>query len=243
MIDAILAALAGAGISAWPSSDADPSRADTVPGLVALVDPVVSGALWPLNLPSDAPATNGVYHLAAMTDIDVDGYRLGRVDTYVLSLRAPQFDPLRGMSDALIGRVAEHSGLESWEITDAATDYEHDQRQYRAHFELQGTTLATSAPALPATFVHHVQAGAEANALSTFDVRQTVTEEVAVVLIADQDAIQSQRLACTQALLGLEDAPDAVSPLEYAGGQRVAVSGRHVYWRERYRYQRLIRST
>lgn len=243
MIDQILAALAGEGISAQPSSDADPSRADTVPGLVALVGPVVDGQLWPLNLPSDAPGINGVYHLAAMDDIEVDGYRLGRVDTYVLSLRAPQFDPLRSMTDALIARVAEHSGQESWDITDAATDYEFDQQQYRAHFELQGSSLSTATPVLPAAFVHHVQASAAPNALDTFQVRQTVTEQIAVVLVADQTAMQAHRRSCTEALLGLEDPQQAVSPLEYAGGQRVAVSGRHVYWRELYSYQRLIRST
>ncbi|RTR01940.1 hypothetical protein [Halomonas nitroreducens] len=242
MIDTILAALAGAGVTAWRSSDADPSRADTGPGLVALVDPVVASALWPVQLPNDAPDTNGVYSLAAQGDIEVDGYRLGRVDTYVVSLRSPTFDPLRAMTDDLVERVAGHAGLVSWEITDAATDYEFDPRQYRAHFELQATSLATAAPALPAAFVHPVQADAETNALGTCDVRQTVSEHLAVVLVAEQDGIDAQRAQVQQALLGLE-AADGVAPLEYAGGQRVAVSGRHVYWRELYRYARLIRST
>lgn len=239
MIDAILAALNDAGIAAWPSSDADPSRADTAPGLVSLVDPVVSGNLWPVQLPRDATATNGVYSLAGQGDIQVDGYRLGRVDTYVLSLRSPTFDPLRSMSQALVDRIAAHSGLESWEITDAATDYEFDPRQYRAHFELQATSLATATPVLPAAFVHWAQAAAEPNALSTFAVRQTITETVAVVIVADQADLDAQRQAACAALLGLEAAA-AVSPLEYAGGQRVAASGRHVYWRELFSYQRLI---
>ena len=243
MIDTIITALDGAGISAWPSSDADPSRADTVPGLVQLVDPVVNGNLWPVQLPMDAPDTTGVYNLAGQGDIEVDGYRLGRVDTYVLSLRSPTFDPLRSMTDTLIERLAAHAGLESWEITDAATDYEEDPRQFRAHFELQGTSLATATPALPSAFVHHVQADAEESGVHAWVVRQTVTEILAVVLVANQDQIAAARQGATSALLGLEAGDDAVSPLEYAGGQRVAVSGRHVYWRELYRYQRLIRST
>lgn len=242
MIDAILAALNTAGITAWPSSDADPSRADTVPGLVTLVDPVVTGALWPVQLPNDAPDTNGVYSLAGQGDIEVDGYRLGRVDTYVLSLRSPTFDPLRTMSQALIDRLAAHSGLESWEITDAATDYENEPRQYRAHFELQATSMATATPALPAAFVHAVQASAEPNGLATFDVRQTVTEHIAVVLVTDQSEVEARRRAISDALLGLEQS-DAVAPLEYAGGQRVAASGRLIFWRELYIYQRLIRSS
>ncbi|AYF35631.1 hypothetical protein CUU95_18220 [Vreelandella alkaliphila] len=242
MIDSIIAALASAGITAAPSSEADPSRADTVPGLVVLVDPVVNSNLWPLNLPADAPATNGVYNLAGQSSIEVDGYRLGRVDTYVLSLRSPTFDPLRTMSTELIERVAAQNGSEAWEITDAATDYEYDQRQYRAHFELQATSLAMAAPALPAAFVHPVQADATPNGLGTMNVRQTVTEHIAVVLVAEQAQIETQRRAITSALLGLENPADAVAPLEYAGGQRVAVSGSHVYWRELYRYDRLIRS-
>ncbi|MFI0472241.1 hypothetical protein ACGLWX_05895 [Halomonas sp. HMF6819] len=242
MIERIIDALSAAGLTAVPSSEADPSRADTVPGLVTLVDPVVEQALWPLNLPAKAPAINGVYSLAGQTSIEVDDYRLGRVDTYVLSLRAPEFDPLRRMSTELIERVAAQSGTESWEITDAATDYEYDQRQYRAHFELQATSLAMSSPALPAAFVHPVQTAAAPNALDTMRVRQTVSEQIAIVLIADQHEIDEQRRATSSALLGLDSAPDGVAPLEYAGGQRVAVSGNHVYWREVYQYDRLIRS-
>lgn len=241
MIDIITDALSAAGIPAWPSSDADPSRADTVPGIVSLVDPVVAGSLWPVRLPNDAPDTNAVYTLAGQGDIDVDGYRLGRVDTYVLSLRSPRFDPLRAMSQSLIDRVAVHSAMDSWEITDAATDYEFDQRQYRAHFELQVTSIATAQPALPAVFVHYAQAFAEPNALGTCRVRQTVTEQVAVVLVSDQALLEAERQEVEAALLGLES-EDGVAPLEYAGGQRVAVSGRLVFWRELYSYQRLISS-
>lgn len=242
MINSIITALDGAGITAAPSSEADPSRADTVPGLVQLVDPVVDSQLWPLNLPADAADTNGVYSLAGQSSIEVDGYRLGRVDTYVLSLRAKAFDPLRTMSTQLIERVACTEGLEAWEITDAATDYEYDQRQYRAHFELQATSLAMAAPALPAAFVHPGQATTTPNELGTMSVRQTVTEHIAVVLVAEQAEIDTHRRAISAALLGLENPADAVAPLEYAGGQRVAVSGSHVYWRELYRYDRMIRS-
>lgn len=241
MIDAILSALIGAGIDARRSSEADVARTDTVPALVSLVDPVVGGSLWPLRLPEDAPEKNGAYQLAGLSDVEVDGYRLGRIDTYVLSLRSPTFDPLRAMSDDLATRVAEQQGVTGWEITDAATDYEHEPRQYRAHFELQATTLATDSPSLPAAFVHAAGAAAEPNALATVDVRQTVTEQVAVVLVADQGNLDAQRLAASGVLLGLESS-DAMSPLEYAGGQRVAVSGRHIYWRELYSYQRMIRT-
>lgn len=241
MMDKVLAALSEAGINAAASSEADPSRADTVPGLVTLVDPVVSRALWPLNLPPSAPATNGVYSLAGLEHVEVDGYRLGRLDTYVLSLRAPTFDPLRTMTTQLIDRVADQSSVEGWEITDAATDYEYDQRQYRAHFELQATSIAMSSPSLPAAFVHPVQAMASPNDLGTCSVRQTVTEQLAVVLVAEQSDIGARRQDVSRALLGLET-DDAMAPLEYGGGQRVAVSGQHIYWREVYAYQRLIRS-
>jgi hypothetical protein len=242
MISEILNRLTAAGLTAAPSSDAQASRADTVPSLVQLVDPVVASALWPLNLPSDAPATNGVYQLAAWSEVDVDGYRLGRVDTYVLSLRAAQFDPLREMTDSLIARVSSHRGVQSWDITDAATEYEYEQRQYMAHFELQCATLAMAAPALPAAFVHAIAAAPSGNALDTRDVRQTVTEQLAVVLVADQDDIESLRRRTSTALLGAATSPDGVSPLEYQAGQPVAISGRLVFWREVYSYQRLIRS-
>nr|WP_300312752.1 hypothetical protein [Halomonas sp.] len=239
MIDQVLSRLATIGMSARRSAEADVRQSDTVPSLVSLVDPVVNGHLWPVHLPNDAPEITGVYHLAGQDDIDIDGFRLGRVDTYVLSLRSPVFDPLRTMSDSLVARVEVHEGMESWEITDAATDYEFDPRQYRAHFELQATCIAASGSELPVAFVHIVKSEAEPNALATCRVRQTVHEEIAIVVVADQTAIERQRRAITDALLGLESS-DGVSPLEYAGGQRVMTSGRLVYWREQYRYQRLI---
>ena len=74
------------------------------------------------------------------------------------------------------------------------------------------------------------------------NVRQTVTEHIAVVLVAEQAEVDAQRKAIDGALLGLNSSPHGVAPLEYAGGQRVAVSGSHVYWRELYRYDRMIRS-
>lgn len=242
MISEIVEALNTAGIQASESSDADPSRADTAPYLVALVDPVVDSQLWPLNLPAEAPDTNGVYQLAGWSSVEVDGYRLGRVDTYVLSLRANAFDPLRQMTTSLIDRVASHQGNESWEITDAATDFEFDQRQYRAHFELQCATLANSHITIPAAFVHRVTSLAAPNSLATFEVSQTITEQLAVVVVASQSELNSQRQAVSAALLGLELGIDAASPLEYERGDPVASSGRYVYWREVYRYQRLIHS-
>ncbi|NWO11735.1 hypothetical protein HLV40_15190 [Chromohalobacter salexigens] len=243
MIDAMITQLQGGGFTAARSSDAEPARTDTVPVLVTLVDPVVDSKLWPLNLPEQAPATNGVYQLVGWNEIDVDGYRLGRVDTYVLSLRSPQFDPLRTMTDDLIDRVAAHRGTVSWSITDAATDYEPEPLQYRAHFELQAAALAMTAPAVPAAFVHVVGASPSENDLDAWAVRQTVTEQIAVVIVADQDDIEAQRRGAGEALLGMDTGDDGVSPLVYLAGQPAAISGRHVYWRELYGYQRLIQST
>ena len=242
-LDTVIAALNGAGIQAQASCHADPSQADAVPLVRSLGDAVTNGHTYPLRLPDDhpTPGEHGVYQLAARQHVEADGWTLARTDTWLMSLRAPTFDALRPMADQFVLEVANQTGVVAVEITDAASDYERDQRQCRAHFELQATAQATSTPALPGAFVHHVDATASENGLASCAIRQTVTENLAVVLIADRTDLQLVRGLATHALLGLE-IPGGMSPLEYLTGTQLAVVGRHVYWRELYRYQRLIRA-
>lgn len=241
MIDVIVSQLIAAGINAEASNHADPSKADPVPTIRGLIDPVTSNQTYPLHLPKDAADNNAVYSLASRSMIDSDGWNVGRVDTYVVSLRSPSFDTLRTMSDGFETQIASAVSPYGFEITDAAADYEFDQRQCRAHFELQVTSLATENPTLPMAFVHHLTAQATANELATLNIRQTVTEQIVVILIADQDQIDTLRkVTVSQALLGLE-LPDGLSPLEYVGGGSLAITGKNVFWRDVWSYQRVIR--
>lgn len=245
MINAIVTALNTVNINSWPSSQANTIYGnDTVPGLVSLTDPVVQERLWPVMLPTDAPATSGVYQLAGVSNIDIDGYRLGRVDAYVLTLQSAMFDSLRTMTWAFTDEVANYQGMESWELTDAATDYDVKSRRFQGHFELQATTLAAhkeESATLPTAFVHLARSSAEPDGGNTCNIRQTVTDEVAVVIACDMDDVKQYRDQAMGALLGLEAGDDVVSPLEYVGGQRVAISGRYAFWRETYRFDRLVR--
>lgn len=242
-IDTVIGALEGAGIQAQASCHADPAQADAVPLVRALGDAVTNSQTYPLRLPDDlpTPGKHGVYQLAARQHVEADGWTLARTDTWLMSLRAPTFDALRPMADQFVLEVANQTGVVGVEITDAATDYEREQRQCRAHFELQATAMATASPALPTAFIHNVDATASENGLATCATRQTVTENVAVVLIADRNELQQVRAQTTAALLGLE-IPGGMTPMEYVAGTQLTVVGRHVYWRELYRYQRLIRA-
>lgn len=237
MLQNIIDTLNADGIDAAASSHADPSRADTALTMMALLEPLVSDRAYPLKLPDSPVLPNAVYQPMARNHLDADGYLLGRVDIYMVTLRAQRFDELQQLVDALDGAVSGHTGVDSIEITDAAQEYEDEQQQYQAHFEIQVATLSTSTPSLPAAFIHSVDS--EAEPPRTTCRHQTITEMVAVVLVANQNDIESLRTRAVSALIGLEH-PDAIAPLEDVGGQQVAVSGRHVYWRELMRWQRRI---
>lgn len=242
MIDSIIQALAGVGVTAQASSQADIGAVDMVPLVRALGDQVTAGHTYPLRLPSDLEVDqHGVYQLASRRNIEADGWTIARTDTWLVSLRAASFDALRPMADGFVDAVAAHAGPVGAEITDAATDYEFDQRQFRAHFELQTTAIATDA-APTAAFVHALGAMAQNNALASMAVRQTVTRQLAVVLAGNALQLGGMCTAAQGALLGLE-ADDAVSPLEYAGGAQIGVFGHQILWRETYQYQQIIRST
>lgn len=238
MIDAVATALQAVGIDAAPSSQADPSLADTALSMTNLLSTLVSGNAYPLTLPERPALPNAVYQPQARSFVEADGYLLGRIDVYVASLRAATFAAIQQLTEQFDAAVADHTGQVSIDVMDAAADFEAEQQQYRAHFEVQVTTLATRTPSLPAAFIHHVESVAERPAVMNA-VDQDVTEYLAVVLVAEAGTLDAQRQAAAGALLGLEQ-PDALAPLEYVSGQQVAVAGRHVYWRELYRWSRRI---
>ncbi|MCK2042564.1 hypothetical protein KZO83_07665 [Chromohalobacter sp. TMW 2.2308] len=237
MLQAIIDRLTAEGIDANLSSKADPSLADTAVTMVELLNPLVSSRAYPLTLPEKEPLPNAVYQPMARNFLDADGYLVGRVDIYMVTLRGERFADLQDLSAGLDTAVSQHTGVDSIEITDAAQEYENEQQQYQAHFEIQVATLSTQAPALPAAFVYTVSS--EADPPRTTCRHQTVTEYVAVVLVANQQEIEALSKQAVSALIGLEQ-PGAITPLEDVGGQQVAVSGRHVYWRELMRWQRRI---
>lgn len=239
MLEEIIDRLRGESIDANLSSKADPSLADTAVTMAELLNTLVSDRAYPLTLPEKEPLPNAVYQPMARNFLDADGYLLGRVDIYMVTLRAARFADIQQLTQQLDQSVSAFAGVESIEITDAAQEYESEQQQYQAHFEIQIATLSTSTPSLPAAFVHTVSS--EAEPPRTTCRHQTVTEHVAVVLVANQQEIEALRSDAVSALIGLEQ-PGAMTPLEDIGGQQVAVSGRHVYWREILRWQRRIPS-
>jgi hypothetical protein len=241
MIDQIITALTATSIAARKAG-ADPvSGDDAVPIVRALIDTVTNNNTYPLKLPNDIdPAEFGIYQLAGWRTVEVEGQVIGRTETWLVSLRSNSFDTLRAMSDQFVAAIDGYSGTEGVEITDAATDYEFEQRQFRAHFELQ-ITLMAGAQSARAAFVNADGSQAEANALATFDVRQTVKEQVSVVLVAAHGEIDTLRTIAQSALLGLSTS-SAVSPLTYVQGTPVAAQGKTTYWRDVYEYQRVIRT-
>ncbi|KFF48100.1 hypothetical protein GY26_16035 [Gammaproteobacteria bacterium MFB021] len=239
MIDDVIQQLSSAGLNAAASSHTDPSRSNTALVIAGLLNDVTADGAYPLKLPDGPTYPNAVYQPVARTHIEADGYRLGQIDTWLASLRAERFSDIESLGDDLEERVSTYAGPVSVEISDAAADYEAEQKQYRAHYELQATTLATAQNTLPAAFVHAVESQASPPEVIG-GVDQAVTEYLAIVLVAEQSAISTARQAAYNALLGHGIAGATLSPLEYVSGAQLSVAGAHVYWRELFRWQRII---
>lgn len=236
----IVSLLTASGINAAESSNADPSTATTSETLYQLVQPLVAGGCHPLRLPDDeTPAEFAVYQPVGLDFIESDGHRLGRVDRYVLSLRAPSYTRLEQVSRSLIDQVASQSGSVSMDINDMAADYEPEQNQCRIHVDISAGTLA-SAIQWPACLVHRIGSRAAENDI-TGGYSQTVTEQAAVICVAPESSVHTLRDQVASALIGqLPD--DHSDEYQYVSGQLIGISGSVVFWREIYSWQRYLRS-
>ncbi len=238
MISELVSALVAAGINAVEASQTDISTVDTADQVNDLFSPLVSGRVYPLHLPDGAELPSMVYQLVGQDHIEADGVKLARVDRYLLSTRTATFSALEPLTHQIAAVVA--SAGTQVEITDAAADYEPEQKQYRSHIELEWTSLATASQVLPAVLLYPIAAEAGDNIYDNA-VGQRVTELFGLVLVCDQSALEATRTAVQQALLGLQVNPQA-EPALYHGGNRLAQTGHLIYWRERYAITRYIRS-
>ncbi|WP_271270221.1 hypothetical protein [Aliamphritea hakodatensis] len=238
MMNEIITALVGVGFNAAQTNETDISDVDTAHTFSDMFSGLVDDRVYPVRLPETVtlPAVN--FQPVFRNHIEVDGEKVGRIDGYVLTIRAKNFPDLQRLSLRIASEVTGRS--EQLEITDASTDFEADQHQFRADMEIEITTLATASQTLPASLVYSTSARAETSSLSTA-IRQRVTEVFSVVLIGRADQLKAIRDKCKSALLGLE-LHERGEPVEYIGGNRLAQKGPLIYWREQYSYKRYISS-
>lgn len=236
----IVSLLTAAGINVAESSNADPSSATTSENLYQLAQPLLAGGCHPLRLPdNEDPEEFAVYQPVGLDFIEADGHRLGRVDRYVLSLRAPSYTRLEQVSRILIDQVAAQSGSVSMDINDMAADYESEQKQCRVHIDISVGTLSASIH-WPACLVHRIGSRAAENDI-TGGYSQTVTEQAAVICVAPEGSLQTLRDQVASVLIG--QLPDDLSDeYQYVSGQLIGISGAVVFWREIYSFQRYLRS-
>jgi hypothetical protein len=238
MIDSLVSTLITAGINAIEASETDISTVDTADLVNDLFGSLVDGRVYPLHLPDGAALPSMVYQLVGQDYIEADGVKLGRVDRYVLSTRTTSFATLEPLTHQIATAVAD-AGAQV-EITDAAADYEPEQKQYRSHIELEWTSLATASQALPAVMVYSIGAEAGDNMYDNA-VGQRVTELFGLAIICDEADLEATRDAVQSAMLGLQVTPQA-EPALYHGGNRLAQTGQLIYWREHYAITRYIRA-
>jgi len=233
----IVIALQNSGINAVLVDPVAAIQSDTAVWVTNLLSPMVANRVYPLKLPDEPVLPSVVYQPVGRSWIEVDGHRIGTTDRYLLSVRGQTFTGLSSLSNDLPSVIAGFEGQA--EITDAAADYEPDQRQYRAHFEVEFTSLATVSQELPAAFVYSVNAEAGENQADN-RVSQAVTEGIGVVLVCPSSLLLPTRLTVEQTLIGLQLSAES-DVVEYAGGNLLDQSGSVTYWRELFSYRRFIR--
>ena len=234
----IINALSASGINAVLVDQTDISTIDTGEGLYSALKPLVSDRVYPLKLPDTPVLPSMVYQPVGRDWVEIDGQRIGRTDRYLISARDKTFAGLSALSNAISTVIAGFVGQS--EITDAAADYEEKQRQYRAHFEVDITTLASASQSLPAAFVYSINADAGENQADN-RIRQQVVEGICIVLVCQQDQLLTNRKTLENALVGLSIDP-AGDVVEYAGGKLLDQSGSVTYWRELFSYTRYLRT-
>lgn len=234
----ILELLQASGLPVFDADGTPPRFADTAKTITGYLQGVVGQSVYPLYISDDPePAETAVYQPVRMEFLESDQHQIGRVDSYVISIRARTFTRLKQLSTAAVDAAVDQQGLE---VRDAAADYEPDQKQCRAHLQLDALTLPDAVGAPPALFVYEQGAQATGNELDNA-VHQWVTEQVAIVCVAPQSAMRGLRDQIASTLLGQQAGPYD-EPYLYAGGQPLEQIGGLAFWREVYTWRRYLRA-
>lgn len=219
-------------VSASPGGTQTPIS--TQANLYTLLQSLVSGRMYPLQLPEVPTHPSIVYQMVSSTPGSFEGYDITHTDIFIINVRGTDYDALLTLTASIVAALAG----ENVEITDVLHDYDQTENLYRVNLELTYSYVSSTGQDLPAAFVYPIsRAGNE----SVYDnlVKQLVTEDYAILVINNTAGSPSYTMTALlneiqTALLGWQQTANH-HEMEYGSGTSIEAVGGLEVWRESYR--------
>ncbi len=243
MIDEIVARLQACPtlVQVMRADEVGCQSVDTAELLVSLLSPIFGDDVYPLLQDEGAAYPSVVYQLVGSARVGPEGLQVLRTDTYVLQIRSQSFPQLlslvKSLRESLLG-YSQQGDAGSVSIQDMLVDPEHDQGVVRCSLEIDVTHIAAASQGVPVVFVFPLRSKAEPSSYDNL-VRQVVTDEFGVLLLAKSPNVRSVCDSVDEYLLGYQE-PGWFSSVQYVEGGRELVLSGLTLWRQVYQVKRLI---
>lgn len=213
-------------VAAQPGGTTTPTAGQAA--LYTLLQGLVSGRMYPVQLPDKPTYPNIVYQTVSSTTGDLEGYDITRTDIFVVNMRGADYDALL----TLVGSAVTALAGENMEITDILHDYDTAEGVYRINLEINYSYLALASQSMPAAFVYPLGRDALPSVHDNFT-RQRTNRSFAIVLVTDDNNIPDLLAELESALLGWQETT-AHFEMEYTNGSNIEAVGAMEVWREVY---------
>lgn len=230
MINTVLNALRSEGFAAAHSTEVSLAPDNSEASLNTLLSPLfespVVGGLWTDSWPD----TGACYQWVDRAPVRIDRYIVGARPTFEVTLTAPDFSQLNLAMKVVMQACDADAHWQCLKAENVALDG-----------RLCGRLTLRTGVHMTGTSVHLVSnEAASPNTMGSVD--QVETSTLAVILVAQPEALESLKAQVNQVLLGLvptEDASAVISPLTATGGRIQTHLGPELYWRGLYQYRDL----
>ena len=197
-------------------------------GIYSLLQGVVGGRMYPLQLPENPTHPSIVYQLVSSSPGTFEGYDVTHTDLFVINLRGPNYDALLTLYNSLVTALAGSNV----DITDAAHDYDQAENLYRINLELTYTYIAAAAQTLPAAFVYPLTRSGGESAYDNYT-KQLISADYAILIVTASNNIPALQAEIQAALLGWQQTANHQEML-YGNGAGIEGTGGLSMWREVY---------
>jgi len=196
--------------------------------LYGLLQGVVGGRMYPLQLPEKPVHPSIVYQLVSSVPGTFEGHDVTHTDLFVINLRGYDYDALLILFNSMVAALAGTTV----DITDAAHDYDQSENLYRINLELTYTYITAASQALPAAFVYPVTRAGEGSAYDNYT-KQLISADYAILIVTASNNIPALQAEIQAALLGWQQSAQYQEML-YGNGASIEGTGGLTMWREVY---------
>jgi len=214
-------------LEAQPSGSVTPEA--TQAAVYSLLQGLVSGRLYPVQLPEAPTHPSIVYQLVSSAANSFEGYDVARTDVYILNLRGVDYDALITLQNSVISATVGTT----MEITDILHDYDQGENLFRVNLELTYSYLSAASQDLPAAYVYPVSREGDPSVYDNLT-KQYVAQEFAILLVTADGNITALQDEVQASLLGWQQS-SAHHEIEYNNGASIEGVGSLEMWRESYR--------